>query len=187
MGAPSGSQFTLQRIWGLNQRDPTECRVGDFESGSWGSHRARSWYHTTHLPGESQSFDIKVQLEICTGHDDFQCFHRVRLGPEAALEKARPRNPSKTHRWWPAFRCKEAHYPGKRPQTVWGKCISMLMMMVRMMIGHEQVSAIVVRRWQCRDRLNRLWNHTLENISHMAACLYPQTQQQLRASADNLF
>ena len=39
---------------------------------------------------------------------------------------------------------KEAHYPGKRPQTVWGKCISMLMMMVRMMIGHEQVSAIVV-------------------------------------------
>ena len=30
----------------------------------------------------------------------------------------------------------------------------------------------------------RLWVFTLENILHVATCLYPQTQQQLRTSAD---
>ena len=47
--------------------------------------------------------------------------------------------------------------------------LMMMMMVMRMVKGHEQVSAIIaVWRWQCRDRLNnRLWKHTLnfKNIS----------------------
>ena len=42
----------------------------------------------------------------------------------------------------------------------------MLMMMVRMMIWNEKVSATVVWRWKCRDMLNnRHWSFTLENMS----------------------